>query len=104
MIVKKEDLKGCISDFPIEIVQKMIERQVEQGNPPDISVFTKDRFAGSSDGGFWWENTKEGLPFWTNVIERKKFNLFFERYPKNNSKNNTPLLVRKLKCKLNFNL
>jgi len=30
--VKQSDLIGDIKGFPIEVVQKMIERQVEQGN------------------------------------------------------------------------
>lgn len=31
-IVKPEELKGEIKDFPIEVVQRMVDYQVEQGN------------------------------------------------------------------------
>ena len=42
-IVKQEDLKGDIKDFPIEIVQKMVDEQVKQGNEADVTVFQENR-------------------------------------------------------------
>ena len=39
--VKQSDLIGDIKGFPIEVVQKMVERQVEQGNKADVTVFQK---------------------------------------------------------------
>ena len=36
--VKQEDLIGDIEGFPIEVVQRMLECQVEQGNKADVSV------------------------------------------------------------------
>ena len=39
--VKKEDLIGEIKDFPIEVVQKMVDYQVEQGNKADGIVTGK---------------------------------------------------------------
>ena len=78
--VKPEDLKGEIKYFPIEIVQKMVERQVEQGNEADVSVFQKSIFS-----GFLWENAVEGHDFWNSVINLHNFGLFFEKYPKSSS-------------------
>ena len=37
--VTKKDLIGDIADFPIEVVQKMIERQIEQNGAADITEF-----------------------------------------------------------------
>lgn len=84
-IVKPEDLKGEIADFPIEIVQRMVDCQVEQGNKADVSVFQKEKVGGTSSGGFGWISTIEGYEFWQNVIMLRKFGLFFERYHKQSS-------------------
>lgn len=62
----------------------MLERQVEQGNKRDVSVFEESKRAGNirDEGGFDWEKTTEHYNFWNNVIENKKFDIFFEKYPK----------------------
>jgi hypothetical protein len=62
--------------LPKEIQERMLECQVEQGNPRDADVF-RDEIA----SGFRWDKTKEGLGFWNDVIN-KNHNLFFEKYPK----------------------
>lgn len=80
--VKQEDLVGQLLDFPIEVVQKMVERQVEQGNKPDVTIFQKECRATKLDGGFTWEPTIEGDGFWYRVIALRVFDLFFGRYPK----------------------
>jgi hypothetical protein len=80
--VTKEDLIGDIKDFPIEVVQKMVERQVEQGNKADISVFQKDNEANIYKKGFNWYETSEGVEFWNSVIHRGYFNVFFQKHPK----------------------
>lgn len=78
--VKLEDLKGEIKDFPIEVVQKMCDYQVEQGNEFNVEVFTEKE--GLMFKGFNWGNTKYGWGFWTSVIICLNFDLFFEKYPK----------------------
>lgn len=78
-IVKHSDLIGEISDFPIEVVQKMVERQYEQKGFCDVSVFQEDKISGSR--GFSWINTIERGAFWSNVICGHRWDLFFERYP-----------------------
>lgn len=80
--VTEKDLIGEIKDFPIEVVQKMIEMQVEQGNKADVTVFQKYNFNGKNNGGFDWEITIDGRDFWENIIRNKNFVLFFKKYPK----------------------
>lgn len=80
--VKQEDLVGQLLDFPIEVVQKMVERQVEQGNKPDVTIFQEECRATKLDGGFTWGSTIESDGFWYVVIALKRFDQFFKRYPK----------------------
>jgi hypothetical protein len=80
--VKEEDLIGEIKDFPIEVVQKMVDCQVEQGNKADVTVFQKSRCEMKEDNGFSWNETAEGFSFWSNIVDYKEFNIFFEKYPK----------------------
>lgn len=81
--VEKSDLVDGIKDFPIEVVEKMIEEQVRQGNKANIGAFQEYPFAGISDNGFDWSETKDGYDFWEEVIGEGNFDLFFEAYPKN---------------------
>lgn len=78
-IVKHSDLIGEISDFPIEVVQKMVERQYEQKGFCDVSVFQKNKIDGLR--GFGWLNTIERGVFWSTVISGHRWDIFFERYP-----------------------
>jgi hypothetical protein len=82
-IVQYSDLIGGIREFPIEIVQKMVERSTEQGKWTDeigISTFQRN-VKSAGPGGFGWFATSEGHAFWKNVIEHKRFDVFFDRYP-----------------------
>ena len=80
MKVTKEDLIGDIKDFPIEIVQKMCDYQVKQGRVFNPKVFQNNSRAAFE--GFHWSSTMERYNFWDEVILKKNFDLFFERYPK----------------------
>lgn len=82
--VKQSDLIGDIKGFPIEVVQKMVELQVEQGNKADIFVFQKRRSAGRSCGGFDFDSSIEGQYFWNQVINIGNFDIFYERYHSKN--------------------
>lgn len=82
--VKQEDLIGDIEVFPIEVVQRMIERQVEQGNKADVSVFQNRKSSSGGSGGFEWCDTTERHDFWQKVILNRDFKIFFEKYPKEN--------------------
>lgn len=67
-IVKKEDLIGDLINCPLNIAIRMVERQVEQGNKPDIKVFQNHISAGRLSGGFDWNDTKEGHTFWCDLF------------------------------------
>ena len=89
--VKPEDLKGEIKDFPIEIVQKMVDYHIkEEGkiNRADMNALQI-----LPDGAFNWHNTNEGLEFWGRVIHHHDFDLFFEKYPKSETSDNIKLIV-----------
>ena len=75
--VKKEDLIGDIKNFPIEVVQKMVDYQVEQGYKADVT-----KFQICKKYGFLWFKSKEGQEFWESVIVDMNFDLFFQKYPK----------------------
>ena len=74
--------KGQLEGFPREIVERMLECQVEQGNPRDISVFKEDRTTDRPGKGFTWKNTLEGHDFWSSILVSKKLGIFFTKYPK----------------------
>jgi hypothetical protein len=80
--VEQSDLVGDIKGFPIEVVEKMIEEQVKQGNCPNVEVFQKYNRADRKGGGFNWSNTDDGLGFWQDIINNCDFVLFFKKYPK----------------------
>ena len=82
--VVNEDLVGELREFPLAIVQKMVERQVMQGIPTNVKVFQTDTTAEQLDGGFDWDIAPEGWDFWNDVIAGMEFNVFFERYPESN--------------------
>lgn len=77
-----KEFKGDIEGFPEEIVEKMLDYQVAQGNWRDVTVFEKNYTVSACSGGFDWASTPEGDLFWVNVISRQRFNTFFEKYPK----------------------
>lgn len=81
-IVYPEDLIYDINEFPIEIVQHMVNEQVRQGNLPDVTVFQKRSYNSKTLGGFAWNLTKEGENFWNTIICYRKFEIYFEKYPK----------------------
>lgn len=80
--VKPIDLTGEIKDFPIEVVQKMVERQYEQTGKCNVKIFQLYKRTDNVDGGFLWRNTIEGYEFWRTIIDHNNFDVFFEKYPK----------------------
>ena len=74
--------KGQLIGFPKEIIAHMLESQKEQVGRRDVTVFENNTNATMYNSGFDWNLSKEGLDFWFNVINKKNFNLFFEKYPK----------------------
>ena len=74
--------KGQLEGFPREIVERMLECQVEQGKHRDVSVFECIPNADQHSGGFNWRDTIEGDNWWSKIIDYKKFDTFFKKYPK----------------------
>lgn len=75
--ITEADLIGDLKGFPIEVVQKMVEERVKQGEKGDVTVFQK-----KANGGFFWDRTFNGFDFWSRVIGCEDFDLFFKEYPK----------------------
>lgn len=80
--ITEKDLIGDIAGFPIEVVKKMVEEQVRQGNKANVNVFQERCKASKWAGGFDWEKTENGYYFWAMVFVCKEFDVFFEKYPK----------------------
>lgn len=78
-VVKESDLIGDIEDFPIEVVQKMVDNQYDKRHVCDVSVFQQS--ADAATYGFIWSETSEGWDFWNDVINKKQFYKFFDLYP-----------------------
>lgn len=81
--------KGELKGFTKEIIARMLDYQEEQGNKRDVSVFEKSKFSPLEAYGFAWNRTKEKDNFWYDVISNKNFNIFFERYPKQDNQYNS---------------
>lgn len=90
--VTEKDLVGGLKGFPIEVVEEMLKKQVEQGNKEDIKVFQDDEQSSRETGGFSWCDTIEGYDFWKAVIIGKNFNKFSKRFPKKEDKKLTSIL------------
>lgn len=69
------------SEFPKEIQELILKRQVEAGNPPNITLFDKKIDIGTDNGGFTWDKTKEGAVFWYDVLLETNFEVFYKKYP-----------------------
>jgi hypothetical protein len=81
---QKGGYKGALKGFPFEVVEKMLDNQEAQGNPRDVKVFEEIKSAGKGMKGFEWKAAPEqvGSPnFWAEVIVRREFGLFFDKYP-----------------------
>lgn len=101
--ITKKDLIGELENFPIEIVKKMLQEQYKQVGKMDISIFQDSRFTDKPRGGFHWSDTIEGYAFWNTILNFKRFNIFFERYPElsknvyiHGDKNNCKEIIKEL--------
>lgn len=82
--------KGDLEGFPQEVVEWMLDQQEAQGNKRDVSVFEEDCYMSKSNGGFYWNQTKEGHDFCIKVISEQNFEHFFAKYT---NKNEYPMLM-----------
>lgn len=91
--MEKVEFKGKIKGFPVEVVEKMLEHQVAQGNKRNVSVFEDRKAAGKMMGGFEWHETVEGYSFWNEVV-KGSFDVFFKRYPRVTASEEKPMFKR----------
>lgn len=89
--VTKEDLKGAIAEFPLEVVQQMVNHQKEQGNKADVEVFIRKPDTSDVNGGFFWAKTIGGVKVWSQAINYHNFEPFYNTY--GNKEENTKELV-----------
>ena len=75
--VTKADLIGKMEGYPLEVFDKMLERQFEQYGKCNMTAFQRCDIQ-----GFSWEHSPEGCDFWWDVIIDRNFDIFFARYPK----------------------
>lgn len=76
--VTQQDLIGDLENFPIEVVEKMLENQYKQNGKKDVSIFQYLNFTDIQGGDFCWEDTIEGYEFWNDVIRRKNLMCFLK--------------------------
>lgn len=57
-------LSRVLSD---SVITKMLQHQVDQGNPPNIHIFENDFTASRYGGGFTWDKTPEGWAYWEMI-------------------------------------
>lgn len=89
MKVTKEHLIGDIADFPIEIVQKMVDYQIKERGVANLPLLARNVVA-----GFTWCKTPEGSSWWNDIIGHRNFSKFFERYPKKQTNNESIITLR----------
>ena len=77
--ITQQNLFGDIKGFPIEIIEKMLKHQEKQTGKRDISVFIRNKKADVKHGGFTWNQTEEGIDFWSQTMS-KNFTPFYKKY------------------------
>lgn len=84
IIISEKDLVGDLSDFPLEIVCRMVYNAVLEGNSYDKSkkAFADSAVVSKYNGGFNWDRSSEGFDFWNSVIISEDFKNYFNKYPK----------------------
>lgn len=56
------------------IADRMMNYQIEQGNPPNLDIFLRNPVEGQFGGGFIWDNTQEGHAYWDTLLVGKLIN------------------------------
>lgn len=95
--VEQSDLIGEIKGFPVEVVQEMINEQVRQGYKADVGVFQEYVCVTGVRGGFDWCDSVMGAYFWYEVLFNKRFDEFFQKYPKDKNKHISKVMKKKEK-------
>lgn len=95
MKVTKKDLIGQIKGFPIEVVEKILERMEEQDTGDIKDLQCESEFACA----FNWNETPEGWNFWKEVLWYRNWKQFFNKYPKKTKQSFIIKLFKRLfKC------
>ena len=81
MTNKELSYAGEIGHFPEEVVEWMLQQQQIQGNKRNIGVFEYNKRSTKAQGGFDW-NLTSFTWLCDEVIAYNNFNLFFEKFPK----------------------
>lgn len=69
------------NELPVKIQRRMLECQVEQGNPADSGVFMKQIDAIKENGGFDWFDTLEGHIAWSYAITNDYYRFLYRANP-----------------------
>lgn len=70
---KKEKLKHStwlVNVIGKDVLNKMLQYQVDQGNKPDYKVFEQNPSASKYESGFTWDYTTEGWSYWNDISIR----------------------------------
>lgn len=80
--ISTNDLVGNISNFPIEVVHRMITESILQGSSKKkaLRALAISSYSTRSNNGFDWQISEEGLCFW-NDVAIKNFSKFCDSYP-----------------------
>lgn len=77
--ISKDDIRGAIEDFPLEVVQRMVALTIKEEHVDTekaLEVLSRNPWS-----GFTWSETSEGNMFWYYVIDRHEWCRFYDRYP-----------------------
>jgi hypothetical protein len=66
------------NDIPQKIKMRMLDCQVEQGNPRNPEVFSNYLYACKDEGGFDWWQTIEGDEAWEFALYDKNFKFLYD--------------------------
>lgn len=77
------DLRGCIENYPIDLVELMITRAKESCATYNNTKEILDILESCPNLAFDWRKTPEGHDFWLDVIVNNNFKVFFDLYPNN---------------------
>lgn len=77
---KKSNKHLIVQILGIEIANRMIECQKEQGNIPNLDIFLRDPSAVNLEGGFIWDDTTEGWGYWHIQAEKLRNHPLYKKY------------------------
>ncbi len=73
---KADLISGDIEGFPLEVVTAMLHQQKKQIGKTNLMAFIRDRASSATEEGFDWDETRQKLDYWFDIIQDKKFEDF----------------------------